>query len=297
MEWYYFILLAALANGLYVIITKKALLKEHSIEFSSAHSIMALVLSLPLLFFIDLNITTPQIALIYIASSFYTIAFFYRVKAIRHMDISVVTPLMIFAPAMTSVLAIFFLGEFLSALQVAGIALLLLGAYMLQITNRHSSLLEPLKMIFTSRYSSYVLASSLLFSFFLLITRALANSAGLNYINPMTYIVLLNLFAAINFFIISTLFFNGFSSYREGFKQSKLMVLSAVLILALGIFRILAISMPHAKLALVAALSESYVLLDVYAGGRLFHERNIRWKIIGTMVMLFGVYVVVMYAG
>ena len=297
MEWYYFILLAAIANGLYIIVTKKALLKEHSIEFSSAHSIVVLLLSLPLLFFIDLNLKLSQVAMIYIASSLYTIAFFCRIKAIRHTDISIVTPLMIFTPVVTSALAVILLGEHLRGLQVAGIALLLLGAYILQIRNKHARLLEPLKAMFASKYSSYLFASVLLFSFFLLMIRMLTNSANPGSVEPITYIVLQNVFVALNFFVISTLFFNGFKAYKEGFQQSRLMFTAAFLILALGIFRILAITMPDAKLALVSALSEVYILLDVYVGGRLFHEKNIGWKLAGTLVMLIGVYIVLQHAG
>lgn len=296
MEWYYFVLMAAVSYAFFIIYTKKALLIEHSIEFSSVLSIVLFLFSLPLLFFINFDLNTSQIALIYVSSSLFTMAFLFNMRAIRHMDVSIVAPLMTFNVAITSILAIIFLGERLTAMQVIGILFLLAGAYILQTHHRESSLFEPLKKMFTSRHVMYLLASLLMFSLAFLIIKNAISIDNPERIGAIDYIFLLNGFVALNFFIMITLFYNGIKTYKAGMKQLKLIAIPAALILIYRILQVTAMSLPYAKLSLIVALNEVYVFFVVLIGGRMFHEHNLARKITGTAVILIGIYLVI-YAG
>jgi len=292
MDWYYLILLSAITNAFFIISTKKVLLKEHSIEFSSALSLLVFLLSLPLLLFIDLNFNINEVALVYIASSFFTIAFLFNMKSIRHMDVSVVAPLMTFNVAITSFLAFIFLGESLSKMQVIGVLLLLAGAYVLQTHHRQSKLLDPLKKMFTSKYIVYLFASLFMFSFAFLMIKSATDRSNPGSIGAMEYLFLLNSFVALNFFIITTLFYNGVKTYKSGLKPLKIIIIPAALILLYRLLQINAMAIPAAKLSLIIALNEIYVFFVVLIGGKMFHEHNIKRKIFGTIIILTGIFFV-----
>ena len=132
MEWYFVVLIAAVVYALGMIATKKGLVKEHSIEFLAVHSLLVAAFSMPLLFFIKLNMPLNVFLLVYALSWIFTIALFYNTKAVHHLEISIVAPLMTLGPAITSILAVFLLKEFLNLQQIVGIAVLLAGAYILQ---------------------------------------------------------------------------------------------------------------------------------------------------------------------
>ena len=294
MQWYYFVLFGAVANAFFTIISKKTLMKEHSMEFSAANSFLVFIFSLPLLFFVDININTSQLSMIYLSSSLFTMAFLYGNKAVRHMDISIVAPLTTFFPVITAVLAIIFLNESLNFAQVIGIILLVMGAYALERRNKKSKLMDPLKMIFKSKYIHYLFISMLFFSFTYLIISYMTNASNPDYVSPITFMLLLSAFVSFNYFIITMLFYNGIKTYKLGLKPLTLMTMAALSISVYRLFQIIAISLPGSKLSLITSLNGVYVLGVVFIGGRLFHEHNIKRKIFSTIIMLVGIYLVLL---
>ncbi len=285
-------MLAAIMNALFVIATKKALVKEHSIEFSSVISLLVFLFSMPLLFFLDFNISLGQLAWIYITASLFTIGFLYNMKAIKHMDVSVVAPLTTFNVAIISLLAVIFLGERLSLMQLLGIALLLVGCYILQTHHISTNLFAPLKKIVKSKSIAYLFAAMILFAFAFIIIRAVSNTNNAGAVDPYSYVFLLNLFMAINFFTIITLFYGGLKTYSIGFKSWKLILLPALFILMYRLLQLAALSIPEARLSLTLALNEIYVLFVVIIGGKMFHEHDLKRKMVGSIIMLAGVYII-----
>src|SRR3989338_6579825 len=153
MTWFAFALLAALFLGVASLFEKRILLQEHSLEFSAVFSLLVAVCSLPFLFFVGpITMSAQALAAIGVASFFSAISFYYTAKCVRHMEISVIAPLLVIAPAVTVLLAFVFLGEALSAWQGWGVGLLLCGAYMLQ-AKRGTHVLAPLRQIIRSRYA------------------------------------------------------------------------------------------------------------------------------------------------
>ena len=293
MQWYFIVLLGTIVNALFVVITKKTLLKEHSIEFSSAISFLMLVISLPLLFFIDVKLRPGQIAIVYVISALFTIAFVYNMKAIRHMDVSVVAPLSTFTTAITAILAVIFLKEEIKLMQAAGILLLLAGAYVLQAQEHMHNLVAPFKKLCKSRYIGYLFTALFFFSCAFLLIRFIVNSDSSYYIKTSTFVLLLHVFISLNFFTITTLFYRGLKTYDAGLKSLKMMVLLAILLVFYRLLQFTAISIPTAKIAFVMALSEMYVFFVVLIGGRMFHENGMKRKAIGTVIMVIGVLVII----
>ncbi len=80
-------------------------------EFSTVLAIFNFLIALVLLPYINFELPIKTLGLMYLASIFGSIAFLFVAKAVRHMDVSIVSPLMTFSPAIVVVLAFFILGE------------------------------------------------------------------------------------------------------------------------------------------------------------------------------------------
>jgi drug/metabolite transporter (DMT)-like permease len=81
-------------------------------------------------------------------------------KAFAISDLSVTIPILNFSTLWTLVLSPFLLGEFPNSIQLTGIVLITIGAYILKLTKETKSFLEPLKHLLTDRGSQYMLIVS-----------------------------------------------------------------------------------------------------------------------------------------
>lgn len=147
MEWFIFALGCAFFASLAVVVEKKTLMKQHAMEFSAVLALFNLIIVAPLLFFADLTIPLEILGILYVGSIFGTIGFLYVAKGLRHMEISVTSPLLSFQPAILLMLAFFILGETLSFIQLIGILILLVSAYILE-TPKQLDLKEPIRVFF-----------------------------------------------------------------------------------------------------------------------------------------------------
>ena len=131
MIWFVLALLAAIFEASSIIIEKKTLIKEHALEFCCLVSLFAFLISFSFISNVDFNLSLNLYLLIFIASLFVTFGYWLVAKGIRHMDVSIASPLLNFSPAIVFILAVIFLGEKLKSLQILGILILVFGSYIL----------------------------------------------------------------------------------------------------------------------------------------------------------------------
>ena len=174
MQWYIFAILAAVLTAASTIVEKKTLLKEHAMEFSTVLAVFNFFIALVLLPYINLNFPLKMLALIYIASVLATIAFLFVAKAVRHMDISIISPLLAFDPAVVVILAFFILRERITYLQLFGILLLTVGSFVLEAENYN------MKKIFTKKFKSnyfyYIFLALILYGFCSILDKFILNT-------------------------------------------------------------------------------------------------------------------------
>ena len=99
MVWFLFALGSAIFAALSALTEKKSLIKIHAMEFSCALAILNFLLSLPLIFLADFNIPLFVLVVMYASSIIATVAFLFIAKAVRHLEVSLVSPLLNLNPA------------------------------------------------------------------------------------------------------------------------------------------------------------------------------------------------------
>ncbi len=286
MEWYLFATLAALLTAAFTIIEKKTLLKEHAMEFSAVLAIFNFLIALVLLPYINFNLPIKTLGLMYLASIFGSIAFLFVAKAVRHMDVSIVSPLMTFSPAIVVVLAFFILGEKVTSLQLFGIILLIIGSYVLEAENHGTK--KIFTKTFKSNYFYYIFLALILYGFCSIFDKFILRT-----VSPLTYIPIIQFFIAINFIILICIFHNGFEGIKHGVKSAgKWIFLVAILVTSYRLAYTQAVSMTY--VSLVIPIKRMSAFFATAVGGRVFHEKNLTQRILACVIMLIGAFLVIL---
>lgn len=288
MDWVWLVLLTAVLFGARQILTKKVLLAEHASEYLSATCLVAFLLSLFFFPLMDFNIPAKVWVLMYAKCLLLTAGWLLSVKAIRHLEISLVVPLTNISPVFILILGMLFLGEFPSALQIAGVGLVVFGAYWLQADHNYKNLLKPWS-IFRSKFSIFMMVAVFLFSLCALLDKMILATA-----NPYTYLSFTFGVLAVHYLIIQFIKYDGLRDLRDAFKKEKyLIIIIPLLMIFADLFYLKAVSIPAAMISLIIPIKRMSTLVASIIGGRMFHEHNLKYRIIGGALMLSGVILIV----
>lgn len=288
MEWYILAIVAALAASISMICKKKALVKEHAMEFLTVHKLFEVLIVLFLIPFIDFNVSWSLVGLIYIVTLVGSVALLLVAKAYRHMDFSIVVPMYNLSPAFLVVLAFFILGEKLNLSQLLGIALLIVGAYAVELEPKSMDLKKPFVEMLKSKYLHFLFLALILISL---------SSIGEKYVlgrnvTPFTLLFLGYLFTFVNTFVLLSIFHDGFRGIKHGIKTAGWWIFSVAFFATIANLAYLyAISIAYVSLVVpVVRLSSLFATIS---SGKLFHEENVFYRVISCIVMLFGAYMVI----
>ena len=106
MSWFVFSFISAILTSAAALVEKKALFKEHAMEFAAVLAFINGLIALPLFFFIDYSKIEPTALLILLGITVMgAFAFFLIMKALRHMEVTAVSPLRMLSPGIVSFLA------------------------------------------------------------------------------------------------------------------------------------------------------------------------------------------------
>ncbi len=286
MEWYFFAITTAVLVSIYTLVEKKALMKEHAMEFSAVLAIFNFLISLVLVPFIKIDFPIKLLGLIYLASLMGAVGFLHIAKAIRHMDVSLVAPLTTFSPAFVVVLAYFILGEIVTIIQIGGITLLIMGSFLLESKNHGT--IKIFTRTFKSNYFYYMFFALTLYGFCAIIDKAILKT-----VSPVTYLPIINFFLAFNFIVFIIVFHNGFQGIKNGIKSNgKWIFLVAVLISLSRLSQYQAFSMAY--VSLVIPIKRMSAFFATLIGGKVFHEKNLAKRVFACVIMLCGAFLVIL---
>ena len=277
---------------------KKALFKEHAMEFATVFSLMIAGLSVLLFPFANFNFPTHYWLIIYIASVLGATAFLFIAKAVRHLELSKSSPLFTFNPVITAILAWIILKEGLGLNQIVGVLIIFAGSYFLEMTPKKSfikELLTPFKAMIKSKYVHFMLFAMFLYSLTALIDRYLVNSANDWAMNPFSYLIIIHFFIAINMIIMIHIFHDGFKGVKHGFKSAG----GWIFIMAVALFvsrsvQVYVVSLPAAKIALVAAMKRGSTVFTTILGGGIFHDKHLLQRSLAALGMVVGAVIMVL---
>lgn len=285
MSWFFFAGTAALLLALAIIIEKKILFKERSMEFAVALASLNAVFSIPLLWQADFSRITLEVwGLIFAASLVAASSFFFVIRVNKHMEISESSPLLALAPAFVAIFALAFLGEKLTLMQTGGLALLIFGAFILE-SKHGKGLLYPFKAFINLKYGNLLLLSLVFYGIGSVMDRVVLAHYG---VPPRTYLGIIQVFIAANFLVLAWVFHDGWQGLRRGIKDAGgLIVLVAILTVLHRWAYVEAVS--EANIGLVAGIKRSSVLFVTLIGGEIFHDHGVGRKFLATVIMFTGI--------
>lgn len=291
MTWFYLALISAVFSALAAISEKKVLFRLDALDFSFFVSIITLIFSIP--FFFDaplsLSLSTPLIIL-FIKAILSALAFLCVMLAIKNLEISEALPLLALSPGLVAVLGVLLIQDTLVINEWIGLALMLIGTYILELRKDDKSIIDPFKSLLRLNKYKYVFFALILFSITSLIDRVLLKDFKLP---AYTFMAYQQLFFA---FIFTTIVLIRNKKFNEIFKPLNKNVIYLLLLISLFtvIYRYTQIEATKiAAVALVLSVKRLSVLMAVIIGGKLFKESNVLKRLIAAVIILTGLVILV----
>ena len=221
-------------------------------------------------FFISLALALPLEVL----------AFLCYMRSIKVSPLSLSLPFLAFTPIFIILTGWLILGESVTRPGLAGIVLIVSGAYCLNLSRISSGLLAPFKSILTEEGSRLMLLVAALYS-----VTATLGKLSIVHSNPYTFGITYQL--AFTVLIALCLPFMPRVSFKSlGHRPLMALLLGAVVFLS-QLSHWIAISQTQA--AYMIALKRTSILFAVLYGAWLFKEEHVRARLVGATIMLGGV--------
>jgi len=298
LPWYVYALISATLVGVKSVFQKAELKKEHSLDYTVAFSLVAMIVAMFLWPWVKWgDLTWTSVAYVYAASLFGSVAIWMGTKAVRHLELSLVSPQTVLSTLFTLVFAHFFLGDTLNPGQMWGVAILVIGGALLAkglftpahhwgwvATVRVGDLFKQKTELF---YEVLLLGSMVLMGL-----ASVSDKFSLERLDVVTYIFLVSAFLLINHLVLYLLIVGDVRQIPSrvdhlGWLLVGIAVISTVARLAYS----QALSM--AELSLVTAIKHSAILVTTLVGGSLFKEKDVGFRVLISGLMLVGVWLLV----
>ncbi len=294
--WLVFALLAAILASASTILEKKTLFKQQALEFAATVSLYTLVLTLPLWFFANPEkLSLQATGFIYLASLCGAIGLLFVAKAMRHIAVSIISPFLAFEPAFVMLFAALLLGENITGLQLFGILILIIGAYVLS-AHEHENILNPFKSIIKSKCMLFILVALIVYGLDSILDKKILGTiadGGLG-VPVLTFMPLVHFFLALNFVLMLLIFGDGLESIAKGIKRGGWWVFGVAILTVSYRFSVqYAISLPGVLISLINPIKSLSALFSTIMGGELFHEKYVLRRSIACAIMIIGAVLIV----
>lgn len=288
MLWFIFALLTAFFHA-----TTDALIKKFLTKNVNDYLVMWIrwAAAVPFLFIVLFFIEIPRLSLSFWWILLITLileitALILYVKALKVSPLSLTIPFLALTPVFLIATSFILLGEVPNMAGVTGILLVVLGAYLLNAHTIKGGWLQPFKAICKERGSVLIIIVAFIYSFTANLGKILIQKS-----NPL-------FFSWFYFVVLSTCFFPiAFTKAKPDFKQiiinKKLVLLTGIVAALAAVSHMLAISL--AIVPYVISIKRTSMVFSILYGYFLFREKNIRERLLGSVVMLIGVAVITIF--
>jgi drug/metabolite transporter (DMT)-like permease len=290
MDWRILAMVSAALSAAAAICEKKSLFKTDALEFSAILSVFSFILALPFVYFFDFgDINRQALSVLFLKSVFNAAAFYSVMAALKRLDISGSLPLMDLNPGLVAILAFIFLNENLNLWQISGLVLVIAGTYLINV-KKGEHLLAPFTIFIRSRGHNFILVALIAFTITSVLDKVIVGNFK---IKPEAFMFFQHLF---NLFLFGLAFIivrkrKTLSCLTVALSEGwVLMAFIGILTIGYRYSQILAVA--GGKVALVLALKRLSVFLACLVGGKLFHETGLSVRLIATIILLTGTYLI-----
>jgi drug/metabolite transporter (DMT)-like permease len=240
---------------------------------------------LPIFLSLELKpVTLELVVLLGICLPLEIFAYYVFLSSIRMAALSLTVPLLAFTPALTILTSALLVGEEISALGGVGIALVTIGAYLLNGDLINLNLFAPIKAIFTNPGSRRMLLVAFVWS----VTSVLGKKGVLIY--GALQFGLLILFGDLIIFILITILRARLGRTEMTFKGGlwSLFIVGGLLMAGAEVTHFISLSM--APVAYFISVKRLSLVFGVILGWMFFREHKIQYRLVGASVMVLGVF-------
>jgi drug/metabolite transporter (DMT)-like permease len=282
------VMVSAFSHASWNVLAKRGEDKESFMWLMTFTSFFTL---LPVFWFVLPDWRLPSSAVPYLAVSAVaeTLYFVSLGQAYELGDLSVVYPLARSSPLFLTILAVAFLGERISAWGAVGILLMLIGVYTIHLRSFSTDdLLLPLRSL-GGRASQFAILTALWTTAY-----SLSDKVGVTKVNPLIYAFWLEAFILVPLTMV-ILYRRGWGAIAGEWRQSKTQATVAGFLMRFGYVLVL-VAMSLMQVSYILALRQLSVVLGATAGVLLLGERYGRVRLLSSVIMFLGVYVLAVLA-
>ncbi|MDR2963576.1 MAG: DMT family transporter [Bacteroidales bacterium] len=232
------------------------------------------------LFFVPFSGTRVQ-CYIFIKSCIVQTSWIFAFFAMKHLPISIVSPIRATAPVWTLLGAIFLLGERLSPLQWVAVLLIFACIFAYSRVGKREEIRFSRNM-----WVFCIFAATLFAAVSALYDKYLLNTLKINRMEVQAW------FSVYQFLLISVLtvlFYRGKRKQEEKFLWRWTIPCIGICLLFADFFYFYALSLPYALIAVISPIRRSAVIVSFLAGAVIFKEKNMMRKAIIVAGILCGV--------
>jgi len=280
------VLVSAAMHAFRSLFNKKALDKQ---AFVWWYEVLGIIFFTPLFLFTLLHEGTNihiSISFIFLSGFVHFIYWYFLTKALEKGDLSLIYPIMRSSPALVLIFSIIILGENVSALGVAGILLVAIGVYIINMESLvFFELFRPFRAMTRDR--------AIQFAFLTLFSVAgytLVDKLAVSQMHPVVFA-----------YIYPWISLSLFSSYifkvkpndvlKKEWRTHKGSILICGVLSIFGYFLIL-VAFTMERMSYVAGLRQLSIVFAVLLGGQILKEKNKRIRIAASIIIFIGAYLI-----
>ncbi|SHJ71324.1 Uncharacterized membrane protein [Arenibacter nanhaiticus] len=295
--WMYLGLLAALFLGLH------NLCKKHAVQGNEVFPVLLGTIGSGFIFILPLFFSSvflpeyskasgffiPEIpwevhGFIFIKSAIMAASWILAYQALKHLPITIVTPIRSSGPFFTFIGAIFIYNERPNPLQWLGFFVIIFSMMLYsRIGKKEGINFKRNKWIFAIIAATFLGASSGLYDKYLIQSLDL---------NPQTLIFWFSFYVILILLVILSISWFPNPEKRKAFTWRWSIPAVGVLLLAADYFYFKALQDPEALIMLLSAIKRSQLIIAVVVGGLIFKEQNKRKKLVPLCGVLLGVFLI-----
>nr|CRH07093.1 conserved membrane protein of unknown function [Candidatus Magnetococcus massalia] len=286
--WLPLAICTALFTAFKDLLGKRSVAKKDPWAVASAMHLIAFLVLLPLLPFMQRPAIGSDFWWALLGSgSINVAAMILYLKALQAADLSLTTPMLTTTPLFLLVTSPIIVGETPSAMGLIGVVLIFLGAYLLNISQRHLGFWAPFKALWDHKGPRYMLLVAFMFSIS-------SNLDKVGILNSSPLFWLFCLFAFISAGTLTLALYHGHSPREVLVDEPLSLSLQGVLFSAAALSQFFAIQLT--MVPYVIAIKRTSALIAVGLGIWLLKESGGRERITGALVM-FGGFLFITFAG
>lgn len=287
--WFYYALTFAISSSLITIIAKNILSEVNEYLFIWLQRIFTILfLSVAIIFLFKIPHTDLTFWIVMLFSSLLSaLGAFCDYKAIKISEVSLIAPIAAFNPIFTTIISFVFLKEQIGILGVVGITVIVIGAYLLKLSEAKNDFLAPIKALYNSPGVRLALLGSVVWSI-----NPILFKIAISHTTPNTppFISFIGL-------SVSGILFTPFlfKLSKNNFPKVKNFLFAFLGIGVLGAVGEIAGFNAYnmANLGYVTAIFRLSMVFTVIFGWIFYKEKGIEDKLLGTLIMLVGVVLLV----